>query len=145
MSYPNPAAPPLPPQSTLPAPARSLRGLRIAVLLIATLVFIMIVASQAPGALDKARASYPQPVLGQISASQGTTISISQPVQFMVQVIAGRDLSYFWDFGDGSSSSDASPTHQFTTYGNNIQVTVQVTDPFGKSASQSITLALLNL
>jgi len=52
-------------------------------------------------------------------------------------------LSYLWDFGDGGTSSDASPVH---TYADNGVYVVQLTvsDEDGGSTSQFISIEILN-
>jgi PKD repeat protein len=36
---------------------------------------------------------------------------------FLVNVSQGNDLTYFWDFGDGNTSTDSFPTHTYANYG----------------------------
>lgn len=43
---------------------------------------------------------------------------------------AGLDLDYLWDFGDGQSSTDPSPSHCYTAEGN-FTVCLTVTDRYG--------------
>jgi PKD repeat protein len=40
-------------------------------------------------------------------------------------------ISYFWDFGDGNTSTDPSPVHSYTTTGVNYIVSLTVTDTLG--------------
>lgn len=53
----------------------------------------------------------------------------------------GNITAWFWDFGDGNSSTQANPTHHYTTDGN-YSVVLSVTDDNGAidSVSQSITV-----
>ncbi|MDX2503073.1 MAG: PKD domain-containing protein [Gammaproteobacteria bacterium] len=51
----------------------------------------------------------------------------------------GSSLRYFWDFMDGSSSTEANPSHEFTKSGS-YQVTLTVTDEDDMQASTSITI-----
>lgn len=53
----------------------------------------------------------------------------------------GQPDSWFWDFGDGTTSDEQSPIHQFDESGN-YQVTLTITqyNPFGTSCSDSKTL-----
>ena len=46
--------------------------------------------------------------------------------------------SYSWNFGDGTTSSEANPTHSYTTAGE-YAVTLTVTDPEGLSSSEATT------
>ena len=51
-----------------------------------------------------------------LSATNGTQISPPWPVQFTdVSGIVG--VSYFWDFGDGATSTEQNPVHWYTTAG----------------------------
>lgn len=53
----------------------------------------------------------------------------------------GTIISYYWDFMDGSTSTDANPSHRFTDPGS-YAVTLTVTDDQGMSASNSITITV---
>lgn len=59
-------------------------------------------------------------------------------VSFTAEV-QGIAVSYNWDFGDGSTSSEANPTHTFTTAGTYI-VKLVVTAPDGSTASAEKTI-----
>lgn len=54
----------------------------------------------------------------------------------------GDVLSYSWDFGDGTQSTDVMPAHLFQTVGS-YTVTLIVTDPQGASSTASTTLDVL--
>lgn len=47
---------------------------------------------------------------------------------------AGSFVSYAWDFGDGASSTEANPTHTYTTAGSYF-VSLTVTDKLGRSTT----------
>jgi PKD repeat protein len=49
----------------------------------------------------------------------------------------GDSLSYFWDFGDGSTGSGANPSHTYT-WGDTFTVTLTVSDGKGSSDSASL-------
>jgi len=55
----------------------------------------------------------------------------------------GDTISYLWDFGDGSSSTGASPSHFFDDDGNFL-VTVTVTDFNGEFATATTTVPVVN-
>lgn len=53
----------------------------------------------------------------------------------------GRIDGYSWDFKDGSFSTEANPSHEFTATGTYL-VTLTVTDDMGAAASDSITITV---
>ena len=53
----------------------------------------------------------------------------------------GSIAGYLWDFGDGSTSTDANPAHTFTTPGNYV-VTVTVTDNQGAKSVNTVPVAV---
>ena len=52
-------------------------------------------------------------------------------------------LTYFWEFGDGNTSTDPNPTHTYLTNGV-ITATLTVTDPLGASSSDDVTITVGN-
>jgi glucose/arabinose dehydrogenase len=52
----------------------------------------------------------------------------------------GGALTYHWDFGDGTSSDEASPTHTYSSAGR-VTVWLTVTNTAGKSASAAVEVA----
>ncbi len=61
-------------------------------------------------------------------------------VSFTAEV-RGTVVSYYWDFGDGSTSTEASPTHTFTAEGS-YTVKLVVTAPDGSTASAEKTITV---
>jgi PKD repeat protein len=57
-------------------------------------------------------------------------ITLGDPVTFTVTVTGSGPFEYLWDFGDGTTSTDASPTHLYTAAGT-YTVTVTVTSDWG--------------
>ena len=55
-------------------------------------------------------------------------------VHFSVRAHSPDD-KFYWDFGDGNSSNEKSPTHTFTEPGK-YQVKFKLTDRFGQTAEQ---------
>ena len=55
----------------------------------------------------------------------------------------GTAVSYVWDFGDGSHSSDAHPSHTYLDVGSFV-ATLTVTDDKGATASNSIPIVVTN-
>ena len=52
---------------------------------------------------------------------------------------SGSIVAYSWDFGDGGSSSQANPSHTYTSWGQ-IDATLTVTDNLGATGSATVTL-----
>jgi len=61
-------------------------------------------------------------------------------VSFTAEV-QGTGGSYYWDFGDGSTSTEANPTHTFTSEGT-YTVKLVVTAPDGSTASAEKTITV---
>ena len=55
----------------------------------------------------------------------------------------GDDLTYAWDFGDGTTSDQVSPSHTYTEAGE-FTARLTVTDPSGRNHSSSLTIAAGN-
>ena len=53
----------------------------------------------------------------------------------------GDDLEYLWDFGDGSTSTEVSPLHEFSSTGN-FDVELTVTDTGGFSGTATLQAAV---
>ncbi|HEX2231867.1 MAG TPA: carbohydrate-binding domain-containing protein [Thermoleophilaceae bacterium] len=53
----------------------------------------------------------------------------------------GSALTYSWDFGDGTSSTAANPSHTYTDGTRNFTATLTVRDPQGLSDSETITIS----
>ena len=56
----------------------------------------------------------------------------------------GKIISYYWDFGDGSNSSDITPSHKFNDSGTYL-VTLIVTDDKNNTYSKSIYVEIESL
>ncbi|MDX1651092.1 MAG: PKD domain-containing protein [Brumimicrobium sp.] len=61
--------------------------------------------------------------------------TVSQTVQFFNNTTGA--VSYFWDFGDGNTSTALQPSHTYNTYGT-FQVVMTATGPNGCTSSQTI-------
>ncbi|TDC50404.1 PKD domain-containing protein [Jiangella ureilytica] len=55
----------------------------------------------------------------------------------------GDELTYAWDFGDGSTAAEPNPTHTFTESGE-YTVRLTVTDPSGRSGNSNLTITAGN-
>ncbi len=95
------------------------------------------------------------------SADTTQTVTIKQKgagiqviADFSFTQASGRDIiftntsknatSYTWDFGDGNTSTDASPTHTYTFKGN-FDVTLTATNSAGISANTTQTVTIVFL
>ena len=57
----------------------------------------------------------------------------------------GANISFFWDFGDGTTSQLANPTHTFTGTGiTSFQVTLTVTNELNQTDQASLSISLNN-
>ncbi len=56
----------------------------------------------------------------------------------------GQALQYHWDFGDGETSTQIKPVHEYTTAGS-FQATLVVTDIYGASSSASTQISVQDL
>lgn len=142
-----PPAPTAPPTVTGPpvptsAPSARRSGIGIALVVVVTIVVAAIVASTLGPAITQARIiAYPQPAVS-VSVQAPSPTHVNDTVQFAAQVSAGNDLTFNWDFGDGSGAQGAQVQHAYSQYGN---FTVQVTasDPIGQHASATSQLNVL--
>lgn len=67
--------------------------------------------------------------LGGGSVLENAEVQIQEPVQFL-DVSSGKIIIWNWDFGDGTSSSDQNPTHEYQSKGI-YTVTLTTIDEFG--------------
>ena len=71
--------------------------------------------------------------------SESLTVSFSSANSFDPD--SSDTLSYYWDFGDGNSSTLESPTYSYSTYGS-YSVILTVTDNHNSSDSSSLAITL---
>ena len=62
-------------------------------------------------------------------------------VQFTVQSTGGNITAYAWDFGDGTTSNEASPSHSYTGQGT-FEVILNVEGPGGTDSATGIVTAV---
>jgi PKD repeat protein len=68
----------------------------------------------------------------------------NESIEFSGTVINGNHpYSWYWDFGDGSTSTEPNPTHQYGSIGE-YKVELQVTDDSRSVASDMITIAVID-
>jgi len=83
----------------------------------------------------------PQALTAKATASP-TTVTVNQTVRFTGSVSGGTPpYIYNWDFGDGTSSSVASPTHVYAVDGSFTAI-FTVNDAAGDSAESSVTITV---
>ncbi|SHM31644.1 gliding motility-associated C-terminal domain-containing protein [Cyclobacterium lianum] len=70
----------------------------------------------------------------------GTPFFIADEIRFEAASI-GNIRSYLWDFGDGTSSEEASPSHSYSRQGD-FQVSLEVTDANGCVARESRPISI---
>lgn len=117
-----------------------------------TLAAIVVVAALAGTACDLTKRSYPTqpPARGlEIPETSIVTASFSSqqssdPEDFTViftDLSTGNIESWFWDFGDGSTSKVQSPVHEYRTFGSYV-VTLTVSNSISSdSVSQFVDIA----
>lgn len=138
-----PQAAPLPIPPVLPPPPATSWRSRIMLIVILVLVLALSLGGAlamnvtAQAGLSRA---YPRPQVSVIVVST-EPFHTNEAVNFSVSG-HGRDLSYNWDFGDGSNDdSGQSVSHAYSDLGS-FTVTVTATDPIGQrsSATTSVTV-----
>lgn len=87
----------------------------------------------------------PLPPAVQASAAAPGVADLAKPVSFTHDVPDPQaTLAYRWEFGDGQSSNQAQPTHQYAAAGT-YRIQLQVSDAEGRSVSSSFTLEVNDL
>jgi len=89
---------------------------------------------------------YPVPQVHITPLSSGTAL-INDNIQFSADGI-GRDITYDWNFGDGSYASGPNVSHAYQQLSSDqsnytYTVTVSVTDPLGRTSSDTTTIRIL--
>jgi len=90
-------------------------------------------------------------------AQFGSTIYLSETIQFYgdeSQQDDGYLTGYFWDFGDGTTTDEVNPDHQYTTPTNNTDTEETLRDPYtseltvtgqyGSTDTDSVQVEVLN-
>jgi PKD repeat protein len=83
---------------------------------------------------------FPKPTV-LITTTYSNPVKITDTVQFSASGY-GRDLTYSWDFGDGSGAAGQSVSHTFQNNGS-YTVTVTVTDAIDQSSRASTSVQVL--
>lgn len=77
-----------------------------------------------------------------VSIAGATTVEAGEPAQFMSDIDAADDrLTFAWDFGDGGTSQEPSPRHQFRSPGE-YEVTLAVSNEAGDSRTASLKVTV---
>ena len=134
------APPPLGPRQT-----RSYVGARTGVVMLVVVIVAVLLAGLLPSSIVTARnLAYPPPSIT-VSAST-TQAHAGDTIQFTVQVHAGTDLTYAWDFADSTGGSKvaggATMSHTYTDTCQSCTVTVVATDPIQHYATASTTITV---
>jgi PKD repeat protein len=99
-----------------------------------------VVSLSAAGLCGTARISHPVTAACSPPQAGFTWLDKKLSVTFTNQSIGRFPLSFLWDFGDGSSSTDSSPTHIYASLGR-YPVRLTVTSPCGTS-NYEVTISL---
>jgi len=85
--------------------------------------------------------SYEPPEAGIVDLPQ--TAITGEEIRFIGKVTDGiPPYSYYWDFGDGSTSNEQNPIHVYNTAGT-YAITLTVTDAFSQSDSYETTINII--
>lgn len=82
---------------------------------------------------------YPKPSVN-MTLAPSSTILINTTTVFAAAA-NGRELTYTWDFGDGTGDSGPSVSHNFQKNGS-FTVTVEVNDPIGQASTTTTTVSV---
>ncbi|MED5622260.1 YCF48-related protein [Ideonella sp. BN130291] len=77
-------------------------------------------------------AAGPTPLPPAVTISSASSVDVDSAAQFSSDLGSSSKLSFKWDFGDGSSSTEAQPSHQYATAGE-FNVTLTVTNESGET------------
>jgi photosystem II stability/assembly factor-like uncharacterized protein len=94
------------------------------------------------GSNDSEAPPEPTALPASVAITSGASVEAGTPVQFTSDVAdPPAGLQFQWDFGDGTSSAEASPSHRFNAPGD-YQVTVTLGNEAGetRSASQAVSV-----
>lgn len=79
-----------------------------------------------------------------ISVTAPTTAEAASEVQLGSSAASTTGLSFSWDFGDGKTSTEASPKHQYSK-GGDYDIRLKVSNSAGNSREQTVRVAITNL
>lgn len=90
--------------------------------------------------------SAPEPtaIPSNLSISAPATADVGGTTQFGSSATTLSGLKYSWDFGDGSSSADAAPSHAYAQ-GGDYTVTLRVTNEAGASGQAQFAVSVSNM
>jgi len=95
------------------------------------------------GGGDGASVAPPAPLPEVLSISAPAASDLAAAVQFGSSAGSAAGLRYEWNFGDGSSSTEASPKHAYAKAGD-YEVQLKLSNEAGQSRSSSFKLSLSN-
>jgi photosystem II stability/assembly factor-like uncharacterized protein len=95
------------------------------------------------GGGDGANGAPPSPLPEVLSIAAPAAGDLAAAVQFASNASNAAGLRYEWNFGDGSSSTEASPKHAYAKAGD-YEVQLKLSNEAGQSRSSSFKLSLSN-
>ena len=136
---PTPAPMPVHPSARVAGNLRSRLSFFVLIALIVALIAAGILTMQW-SAQHTVTLGFPKPTV-QITTTYSNPVKTSDTIQFSASGY-GRDLTYLWDFGDGSGADGQSVSHTFSNNGS-YTVTVTVTDAINQSSRASTSIQVL--
>jgi hypothetical protein len=113
----------------------------VGVLILASMIVTTLIAAH----LGAHTLIYPQPVIQVSLANPGAAIHPGDTLTFSVRASAGRQLTYTWEFGDGSSAKAVKGTrvaHAYETFGY-YAVTCEAVDLTGQRGGAQLTVTVV--
>ncbi|MDT9001689.1 YCF48-related protein [Paucibacter sp. APW11] len=108
--------------------------------MLAALLSTALLLASCGGGNDQAVTAIP----ASVSIAAPRSVESATAVQFGSSAGALAGLKYQWDFGDGSSSNEAAPSHSYTR-GGDFEVLLKVSNAAGESRETRTKLTITNL
>lgn len=96
------------------------------------------------GGSDSPPPAPPTPVPDTLAITAPTTSESANEVAFTNSAASVSGLSFAWDFGDGTASTEASPKHKYAK-GGEFDVVLKISNSAGSSRTQTAKLSITNL
>jgi PKD repeat protein len=105
-----------------------------------TLAIIGVAGAAGAGAIVATSRGGSAPSVAGVTAEPNVALQGATAIRFTSQGAADEDASYLWQFGDGSSSTERTPTHVYASAGS-FNVTLTVSNDKGSSTgTTSVTV-----